>query len=590
MELAKADPKDPGITGQAALRAVYRACFSHRKDWVARADGDSGVDDYPFDFSCILGSKICQRSLQRLLKLYDLLATAPASSTLGAKSGLSVPNLDDLDDLYEQLLSLVDQSGPTRVQKREARELLRFVDNEHFKALIITFCLIFNNAYEIELPEIHSEVDEDEGLDVRIVKLIKNQEPLGATIKLDEQSASLVIARVMHGGVADRSGCVHVGDRVLQVNGVDVAGKQPADVVRLLGSPQNGCVTFKLVPAVAAPHSDSDSVGSDQKRGLSFVRALVDYDPKLDAGQPCPEAALAFRRGDILRIVDASDNQWWQAVPADAKPDAPVALVPAEHESSRTLQSTLGSNGSLRCPHAKPEASLDTPTRIYEQVTVVQPCFRANKPRPLVLLGPPGIGRDELRRRLILSDANRFGAAIPHTSRRPKPGETDGVEYRFVGRQQMQKWVDERAFLEYGEYKGNFYGTTLDSVRQVMDDEGKMCVLTPNPSAVAALREHADIRPWLIFIRPLPGATLATGKKDYKSKLTITSSHLSDEDVQKMTTEADRIEKSFGAFFDHVLPSAGNVDASFRELIHALSKLESAPQWMPTHWVQRSVI
>ena len=60
----------------------------------------------------------------------------------------------------------------------------------------------------------------------------------GATIKTDERTGKIVIARVMHGGAADRSGLIHSGDEVIEVNGIDVLGKTPNDVLDILVRPQ----------------------------------------------------------------------------------------------------------------------------------------------------------------------------------------------------------------------------------------------------------------------------------------------------------------------------------------------------------------
>lgn len=62
----------------------------------------------------------------------------------------------------------------------------------------------------------------------------------GATIKTDEETGKIVIARVMHGGAADRSGLIHVGDEVVEVNNINVEGKTPNDVLKIL-------VTFKCL-------------------------------------------------------------------------------------------------------------------------------------------------------------------------------------------------------------------------------------------------------------------------------------------------------------------------------------------------------
>ena len=60
--------------------------------------------------------------------------------------------------------------------------------------------------------------------------------PKGATIKADESTGRILIARVMHGGAADRSGLISVGDEVIEVNGINVEGKTPNDVLKILVS------------------------------------------------------------------------------------------------------------------------------------------------------------------------------------------------------------------------------------------------------------------------------------------------------------------------------------------------------------------
>lgn len=58
----------------------------------------------------------------------------------------------------------------------------------------------------------------------------------GATIKTDEETGKIIIARIMHGGAADRSGLIHVGDEVIEVNGINIEGKTPGDVLSILVS------------------------------------------------------------------------------------------------------------------------------------------------------------------------------------------------------------------------------------------------------------------------------------------------------------------------------------------------------------------
>jgi C-terminal processing protease CtpA/Prc len=58
----------------------------------------------------------------------------------------------------------------------------------------------------------------------------------GATIKTDEETGKIIIARILVGGAADRSGLIHVGDEVIEVNNINVEGKTPSEVLTILVS------------------------------------------------------------------------------------------------------------------------------------------------------------------------------------------------------------------------------------------------------------------------------------------------------------------------------------------------------------------
>ena len=105
----------------------------------------------------------------------------------------------------------------------------------------------------------------------------------------------------MHGGAADRSGLISVGDEVIEVNGVHVEGKTPNDVLRILQMAEN-TITFKLIPNMDKPLLRESRVR---------LRALFDYDPVDDKYIPCKEAGLSFSKGDILHIVSQDDPYWY---------------------------------------------------------------------------------------------------------------------------------------------------------------------------------------------------------------------------------------------------------------------------------------
>lgn len=107
----------------------------------------------------------------------------------------------------------------------------------------------------------------------------------------------------MHGGAAHRSGLIHVGDEIHEINGIKFMGRNPDDMANLLAR-ITGPVTLKLVQRQEEP---------SQKR--TRVKALFSYDPKEDTIIPCQNAGLSFTRGDILHIVSQEDPMWWQARP-----------------------------------------------------------------------------------------------------------------------------------------------------------------------------------------------------------------------------------------------------------------------------------
>ena len=122
----------------------------------------------------------------------------------------------------------------------------------------------------------------------------------GATIKAEDGTGRILIARVMHGGAADRSGLISVGDEVIEVNGINVEGKSPNDVLLILQMAEN-TITFKLVPSTQRFVSRESRVR---------LRALFNYDPADDRHIPCKEAGLPFVKGDIIHIVSQDDPYW----------------------------------------------------------------------------------------------------------------------------------------------------------------------------------------------------------------------------------------------------------------------------------------
>jgi guanylate kinase len=90
----------------------------------------------------------------------------------------------------------------------------------------------------------------------------------------------------------------------------------------------------------------------------------------------------------------------------------------------------------------------------------------------IVISGPSGVGKDTVIKRLLEVDPN-LRYSVSYTTRAPRPGEVDGVNYRFVSRDEFERLIREGAFLEHATYDGNLYGTPiaqLDEVRAAGHD------------------------------------------------------------------------------------------------------------------------
>uniref|UniRef100_A0A670IDM6 MAGUK p55 scaffold protein 4 n=1 Tax=Podarcis muralis TaxID=64176 RepID=A0A670IDM6_PODMU len=466
--------------------------------------------------------------------------------------------------------------------------------------------------YEPILPPLPDNIPENEEA-MRIVCLVKNKQPLGATIKRHELTGDITVARVIHGGLADRSGLLYAGDKLVEVNGVPVEGLEPEQVIHILALSQ-GTIMFKLIPVSDRPVSNQTTL---------YVRAMADYWPLQDPAIPCADAGLPFKKGDILQIVDQNDALWWQARKVSDL-SACAGLIPSNHLLKRKqrefwwsqplqphtcLKSTIqeeefsGSgkrvfitgfrrsmrlcrrkcrNSHLPCYTRCPSGCYSAAAAPYEEVVRYQR-HPGDRNRLIVLVGPSGVGVNELRRRLIGINPHHFQSAVPHTTRAQKSYEENGREYHYVLKETFENMVYGHRMMEYGEYKGNLYGTSIDAVRAVLD-EGKICIVDLEPQSIPLARTH-ELKPYIIFIKP---SSLSCMKQSRKNARMITDYYVNmkfkEEDLQEMEESAKKMEAQFGQFFDHVIVN-DNLQEACMQLLSAVRRAQDEPQWVPATWI-----
>ncbi|RKP09919.1 guanylate kinase/L-type calcium channel beta subunit [Thamnocephalis sphaerospora] len=120
--------------------------------------------------------------------------------------------------------------------------------------------------------------------------------------------------------------------------------------------------------------------------------------------------------------------------------------------------------------------------------------------RPIVISGPSGAGKSTLLKRLFAEFPDRFGFSVSHTTRKPRPGEEDGVHYNFVDREQMVKEVADGKFIESAEFSGNMYGTSIAAVDAVTAS-GRQCILDIDLQGVLSVK-RTPLNARFVFLSP----------------------------------------------------------------------------------------
>ncbi|EPD52849.1 guanylate kinase [Paenisporosarcina sp. FSL H8-0542] len=87
----------------------------------------------------------------------------------------------------------------------------------------------------------------------------------------------------------------------------------------------------------------------------------------------------------------------------------------------------------------------------------------------IVLSGPSGVGKGTVRKELFSQPDTNYEYSISMTTRKPREGEVDGVDYFFKSHEDFEQLIGEGRLLEYASYVGNYYGTPLDYVNETLD-------------------------------------------------------------------------------------------------------------------------
>ena len=116
-----------------------------------------------------------------------------------------------------------------------------------------------------------------------------------------------------------------------------------------------------------------------------------------------------------------------------------------------------------------------------------------------VISGSSGVGKGTVLKGFLSKNPN-FMLSISCTTRKPRQGEVDGVNYFFISKEEFQNCIDNNKFLEWAEFAGNFYGTKKKYIKQCLED-GKDIILEIETQGALQVKKQMP-EAVLIFICP----------------------------------------------------------------------------------------
>ncbi|KAM4819227.1 disks large homolog 3 isoform 3-T3 [Thomomys bottae] len=455
----------------------------------------------------------------------------------------------------------------------------------------------------------HMLVEEDFTREPRKIILHKGSTGLGFNIVGGEDGEGIFVSFILAGGPADLSGELRRGDRILSVNGVNLRNathEQAAAALKRAG--QSVTIVAQYRPEEysrfeskihdlreqmmnSSMSSGSGSLRTSEKRSL-YVRALFDYDRTRDS---ClPSQGLSFSYGDILHVINASDDEWWQARLVTPHGESEqIGVIPSKkrvekkerarlktvkfHARTGMIESNRDFPGlsddyygakNLKGVTSNTSDSESSSKGQEDAILSYEPVIRQeiHYARPVIILGPM---KDRVNDDLISEFPHKFGSCVPHTTRPRRDNEVDGQDYHFVvSREQMEKDIQDNKFIEAGQFNDNLYGTSIQSVRAVAE-RGKHCILDVSGNAIKRLQQ-AQLYPIAIFIKPKSIEALM----EMNRRQTY-------EQANKIYDKAMKLDQEFGEYFTAIV-QGDSLEEIYNKIKQIIEDQSGHYIWVPS--------
>lgn len=179
----------------------------------------------------------------------------------------------------------------------------------------------------------------------------------------------------------------------------------------------------------------------------------------------------------------------------------------------------------------------------------------SRKGRLVVISGPSGVGKSTILAAVLDRTDTRF--SVSATTRDPRPGEVDGVDYHFVTVDEFEEAIAEHRVLEWAEYGGHLYGTMRDEVAPALEQGVNVILDIENEGAKQVRRAYPDAL--LVFISPPSLDELArrlygrgdTSPADVERRLSVAAGQMAEApQVYDKIVENDELDEAIARVLD----------------------------------------
>ncbi len=173
----------------------------------------------------------------------------------------------------------------------------------------------------------------------------------------------------------------------------------------------------------------------------------------------------------------------------------------------------------------------------------------------LILSGPSGCGKSTLLKE-VYKDISDYYFSISTTTREPRTGEENGVDYLFTSKEEFEKDIQNDDFLEYAKVHDNYYGTSLKPIKEALD-QGKLVIFDIDVQGHEIVRNKLDSIVTSVFITT-PSLTLLEERLNARNTDSI-------EIIEKRINNA-KIEVGFFQDYDYLIIN-DDLEIAAKELV-----------------------